>query len=286
MADPASPRAQLAARLAEASRGGPPLLLPYLTAGLPDPAHSVELFVAMADAGADGFEVGLPYSDPLMDGPVVHAAGLAALERGATMDVSLAIAADVRAETGKPVLVMTYVNPVLRMGPAAFARRVAAAGVAGVIIADLPAEEAPPFRDAFGSEGVGLVLFVAPTTRDDRLAAVAAGDPLFLYGVAELGVTGERDDAGHRARDLATRVHALTDVPLVLGVGISTPTQAAVAAGLAEGVIVGSALVRRVLQAATGGEAAEALAAAVAELADAVHGVPVAPEPRRRAVAG
>lgn len=267
-------RARLAARLDDAQRGGPPLLLPYLTAGLPDVAHSLEMFVAMSDAGADGFEVGLPYSDPLMDGPVIHAAGLAALERGATMGASLDIVGRVVADTGKPVLVMTYVNPVLRLGASEFATKVADAGAAGVIIADLPAEEAPPFREAFAAAGLGLVLFVAPTTRDDRLEAVAAHEPLFLYGVAEMGVTGERADAGHRVRRLAERVHRLTDLPLVLGVGISTPELAGAAAAVAEGVIVGTALVRRVLEADSPAQAVAALQGAVADLAAAVHAVP------------
>lgn len=245
-------------------------LLPYLTAGLPDAERSAELFVAMAEAGADAFEVGIPYADPLMDGPVIQRAATRALAAGTTVDRALEIVETVATETGRPVLVMTYTNPVLRIGPRAFARRVAAAGGSGIIVADLPAEEAEPFLEAARAADLGLVLFVAPTTGDERLARIAALRPVFLYGVAELGVTGERRESGGRAGELAARVRAVTDVPLVLGVGISTPRQAAAAAEVADGVIVGSALVRRVLDAPDVEAARTAVRDAVAELAEAV----------------
>jgi tryptophan synthase alpha chain len=229
------------------------------------------MFRAMADAGADGFEVGIPYSDPLMDGPTIHEAGLRALDAGTSLDGALRVLEEVVTTTGKPSVVMTYVNPVVRVGVDEFARRAAAAGASGVILADLPAEEAESFQRAFAGAGLGLVLFVAPTTGDERLSAIAKADPLFLYGVAEIGVTGERTDASSRAGELAARVRAVTDVPLVLGVGISTPDHAARAAAVADGVIVGSALVRRVLDASHATMAAQSLFDAVSALADAVH---------------
>ena len=151
--------------------------------------------------------------------------------------------------TGKPVLVMTYVNPVMASSPDVFAHRAAAAGASGLIVADLPAEEAAPFQRAFESAGLGMVLFVAPTTDETRLAAIAAAEPVFIYGVAELGVTGVRDTASSRVDELAGRVRTVTDIPLVFGVGISTPAHAAAAAAVGDGVIVGSALVHRVLDA-------------------------------------
>ncbi len=246
-------------------------LLPYLTAGLPDPDHSVELFAAMADAGADGFEVGIPYSDPLMDGPVVQEAGSRALAGGTSMEGGLRIAGEVVAATGKPVLVMTYANPVLRVGPEAFAARAAAAGISGVIIADLPVDEAGPIQSAVEAVGLGMVLFAAPTTDEARLRQVVAADPLFVYGVAEMGVTGERDRSGGHVEGLVARLRALTTLPLVLGVGISTPEQAAAAGSLADGVIVGSALVRRVLEADSPAAAAGELRSAVSELAAALR---------------
>jgi tryptophan synthase alpha chain len=257
--------------LMDARGEGRAALLPYMTAGLPGPETSIDMFRAMADAGADGFEVGIPYSDPLMDGPTIHEAGLRALDAGTSLDGALRVLEQVRSATAKPAVLMTYVNPVLRVGPDEFARRAVAAGASGAILADLPAEEADHFQPAFEAAGLGLVLFVAPTTGPERLASVAATDPLFLYGIAEVGVTGERTAASSRVAELSSRVRTATDLPLVLGVGISTPEHAAVAAGFADGVIVGSALVRRVLDASDATVAASALHDAVVGLAAAVH---------------
>jgi tryptophan synthase alpha chain len=247
------------------------VLLPFMTSGLPDPASTLDMFTAMADAGADGFEVGIPYSDPLMDGPTIHEAGLRALARGATTYSSLELVEQIVANTSKPAVVMTYVNPVLAIGPTQFAEHVADAGGSGMIVADLPADESDEIAEACEAAGIGLVLFVAPTTDDARLADVVARDPLFVYGVAELGVTGRRDQASSRAAGLAQRIRAATAVPVVLGVGISTPEAAHEAALVSDGVIVGSALVRLVLDAASPEGAAQDLAVAVADLADAVR---------------
>ncbi|MDX1690795.1 MAG: tryptophan synthase subunit alpha, partial [Acidimicrobiia bacterium] len=192
------------------------VFLPYLMAGIPDVEHAVSMFEAMADAGADGFEVGLPYADPLMDGPVIQRAGSLALRNGTTLERGLEIVAAVRERTGKPCLVMTYTNPVLRYGPEEFARRVAAAGGSGVIVADLPVDEAGPVQEAVEDAGLGMVLFAAPTTSEDRLRQVAEARPVFVYGVAEMGVTGEREGTSDRAAALAERVRSLTDTPLVL----------------------------------------------------------------------
>jgi tryptophan synthase alpha chain len=247
------------------------VLLPYLTAGLPSLEESPGLFAAMAEAGADGFEVGIPYADPLMDGPVIMEAGERALASGVTVDRALDVVRRVVDETGKPVLVMTYVNPVLHRGIADFFERVAAAGASGAILADLPADEAEPFAHAAAEAGVGLVLFVAPTTGDDRLEAVLAADPVFVYAVAEVGVTGEREEASENIAQLSARVRERSDVPLVFGVGVSTPDQARVAADHADGVIVGTAVVRRVMEADDGHEARAALTTFVRELAEAVR---------------
>jgi len=246
-------------------------LLPFMTSGLPDPESSIDLFIAMAEAGADGFEVGIPYSDPLMDGPTIHEAGLRALSKGATTYTSLALVERIADKTGKPAIVMTYVNPVLAIGPDKFAEHVAAAGGSGLIIADLPADESDEIAAACRAAGIGLVLFVAPTTDDARLADVVARKPLFVYGVAELGVTGGRGEASSRASELAARIRRATDVPIVLGVGISSPHAAHEAAKVSDGVIVGSALVQRVLDAATSQSAAAELAVAVGDLAAAVR---------------
>jgi tryptophan synthase alpha chain len=260
----------LAALFEGARAAGRAVLMPYMMAGIPDPQHSVEMFEAMADAGADAFEVGLPYADPLMDGPVIQRAGAAALEAGTTLEVALGIAAAVKERTGKPCILMTYSNPVFRDGPDAFAARAAAAGADALIVADLPVDEAPPIAEAAGRHGLGLVLFAAPTTSEDRLRMVAEAGPVFVYGIAEMGVTGERATASSRAAGLAERVRAMTDAPLVLGVGIATPAAAAAAARVADGVIVGSALVRRVLEAGDAAEAMASLREAVEALAAAL----------------
>lgn len=261
---------RLAGMFAAAGDDERAVMLPYLTAGIPDKESSVAMFEAME--AADGFEVGIPYADPLMDGPVIAAAGRASIAGGMTVAGAIDIVREVAATTGKPVIAMTYTNPVLRYGIDEFVAAIAEAGAAGLIIADLPVEEAAPYLDATRRHGIGMALFVAPTTSAERLATIAAEEPAFLYGVATLGVTGERGELAETAADLAERVRSVTGIPLVLGVGISTPQQAAAAGALADGVIVGSALVRRVVEAATPQEAAAAIATTVGELAAAVRG--------------
>lgn len=261
----------LAGLFAGAAAANRAVLMPYLMAGIPDPGASPDLFQAMADAGADAFEIGIPYADPLMDGPVIQRAGAAALSAGTTLGEALRITASVKERTGVPCIVMTYTNPVIRWGPEAFAARAAESGADAVIVADLPVDEAGPIAEAVRAHGMGLVLFAAPTTSDERLRMVADADPPFVYGIAEMGVTGERAVASQRAAGLAARVRAVTDVPLVLGVGIATPAAARAAAQLADGVIVGSALVRRVLEAGDAGEAAASLRGMVAEFRDAME---------------
>ncbi|MCL1595727.1 MAG: tryptophan synthase subunit alpha [Actinomycetia bacterium] len=262
----------LQSMFARAREQGRCALLPYLTAGIPDADASVEIFAAMAQAGADGFEVGIPYADPLMDGPVIMAAGEAALDHGITVDIALDVIARVVDRTGKPVLAMTYVNPVLRHGIDAFFEKASDAGASGVIIADLPVNEAEPFLAAAAAVGIGLVLFAAPTTDDARLDAVIASEPVFVYAVAEVGVTGERTSASDNIAGLAARIRSRSDVPIVFGVGISTPEQVALAAPHGDGVIVGTAVVRRVLDAVSGAEAADEVGRFVRELSIAARG--------------
>lgn len=248
---------QLHRLFVDAKKDSRTAFLPYMMAGLPDPASSLAMFEAMESA--DGFEIGIPYSDPLMDGPTVQEAGIRSLAAGTDFAAGIEIARLVVERTAKPALIMTYTNVVLQVGVERFADAVAGAGAGGVIIADLPLEEATDIRPVLAEHDVGLVLFVAPTTTDQRIAAVDAADPVFIYGVAEMGVTGERSAASSRARELSQRVRAVTDIPLVMGVGISTPDHARAIAPHADGVIVGSALVRRVLDATNSGAAADAL---------------------------
>ncbi len=245
--------------------------MPYMTAGLPTPDESAGLFAAMAEAGADAFEVGIPYADPLMDGPVIQAAGDRALAAGSGVGPGIDILDEVHATTAKPCVVMTYVNPILRLGVDVFADRVQKAGGAAVIVADLPVDEAEPIAESLRTRDIGLVLFVAPTTTDQRLERVLAAEPPFVYGIAEIGVTGERKAASSHIGSLVARVRQHSEVPVVAGVGIATPDQARSVAAVADGVIVGSALVRRVMEAADSGAAAASLRAAVADLARAVR---------------
>lgn len=246
-------------------------LFPYMMCGVPDQDATVGLFEAMAGAGADGFEVGIPYADPLMDGPVIQAAGMRAIEGGMTLRGGIALTARIVEATGLPCAVMTYVNPVLRLGPHRFAEEAAAAGASAVIIADLPVDESDEIGAALRSAGIGLVQFAAPTTTDARLDRVVASARPFVYGIAEMGVTGERDGSTSRAAELTARIRKRSDVPVVLGVGISGPEQARDAAAIADGVIVGTALVRRVVEAGGAAAARAAVAELTRELAEAVR---------------
>jgi tryptophan synthase alpha chain len=222
-------------------------LMPYLMAGFPDLATSRRIGAACAEAGADILEVGVPFSDPLADGPVIHAAGAAALAQGVTTDGALALAGELASRI--PVVVMSYANLVLARGAEAFVERLAAGGVSGLIVPDLPNDEARDLLAAADAAGVALVPLVAPTTSDDRLAAIAACARGFLYCVAVTGTTGERGGPGDYA-GLVARVRAHTDLPIAVGFGVSTPAQAAaVAQAGADGVIVGSRLVRAAAEA-------------------------------------
>lgn len=241
------------------------LFLPFMTAGLPDIEHSPLLFEQMA---GDAFEVGIPYSDPLMDGPTIQEAGRRAIAEGVTFARGLDIVSSVASH--RPALVMSYTNVAMRLGVDRFASDVAAAGASAVILADLPLDEADAVIAVLERHDLGLVMFVAPTTPDDRIEAVAARKPVFIYAVADLGVTGRRDHLSSRAMPLGDRIRSITDIPVVFGVGISTPDQAAAVAPHADGVIVGSAIVREVLDAHQPDTAVEAGAAVSRRFADAI----------------
>jgi tryptophan synthase alpha chain len=216
--------------------------MPYLMGGFPDLATSRGIGEAYAAAGADLVELGVPFSDPLADGPVIQAAGTAALDAGATVEDVLRVGGALAASV--PVVAMAYANLVLAPGPEAFVRDLAASGISGLIVPDLPMEEAPALLAACDAEGVALVPLVAPTTTEERLAEIGARARGFVYTVAVTGTTGERDALDGLAAVLA-RARAHADVPVAVGFGIATPEQAAAAAAAgADGVIVGSRLVR------------------------------------------
>jgi tryptophan synthase alpha chain len=224
-----------------AGSGKKAALMPYLMGGFPDLERSRAIGHAYADGGADLVELGVPFSDPLADGPVIHAAGTAALKAGATIAGVLEVCADLAPRL--PVVIMCYANLVLARDD--FAARVGAAGAAGLIVPDLPLEEAPALLDACDAAGLALVPLVAPTTPDERLAAIGSRARGFLYTVSVTGTTGERKALSETFATTVERARAHTDVPVALGFGIATPEHAAQAAAAgADGVIVGSRLVR------------------------------------------
>lgn len=236
---------RLLRHLEERRAAGRKLLVPYLMGGVPDEAGFLAA-VGEAAHHADAIEIGLPYSDPLMDGPVIVAAGEGALRAGIgpfdALDMSAAAPED------PPRLVMTYYNPIHRVGETEFCRRAAKCGATGLIVPDVPLEESASLRSAAADEGIAWVPLVAPTTTDARVADIAATATGFVYAVSTLGVTGVRASLSERAAGVARRCKAATDVPVLVGIGVSTPEQARAAVEHADGVVVGSAVVRLVLE--------------------------------------
>lgn len=240
-------------------------LMPYLMAGFPTVDASRAIGIACADNGADLLEVGIPYSDPLADGPVIHDAGSQALAAGATTGDALEVMADLSELC--PVVCMCYANLVYARGPERFAADLAGRGVAGLIVPDLPLEETDAFREATDAAGVALVPLVAPTTPADRLAAIGARAKGFVYTVSVTGTTGERTGLAGGLTDVIARTRAATEVPVALGFGIATPSDAAAAADAgADGVIVGTRLVRAAAERPD--DPAGSVGAVVAGLAD------------------
>jgi tryptophan synthase alpha chain len=261
-------------RIAEAfararANGRRAAFMPYMMGGYPDLDGSRAVGLAYARAGADLIELGIPFSDPLADGPVIHAAATAALRAGATVPGVLEVAAAIAREV--PVVVMCYVNPIVVRGLERFADLLVAAGVSGLIVPDLPLEESADARAACTARGLALVPLVAPTTPDARLARIGAGASGFLYAVSVTGTTGERAANDGDLAALIARAAAHTHVPVAVGFGISTPEQAAAAADAgADGVIVGSRLVRA---AGEGPDPAAAVGPLVAGLSSALSAV-------------
>jgi tryptophan synthase alpha chain len=233
-------------------------LMPYLMGGFPDAETSRRIGEAYADAGADLVELGVPFSDPLADGPAIHAAATAALRAGATVDGVLAVGRALAREL--PVALMCYANPILARGPRRFAGALAEAEIDGLIVPDLPAEEANEMREACDEAGVALIPLVAPTTPDDRLKTIGESARGFLYTVSVTGTTGERTAIAEGLAGVIERAKRATTVPVAVGFGIATPEQARQAADAgADGVIVGSRLVREAAEAENAPEAVRRL---------------------------
>jgi tryptophan synthase alpha chain len=249
-----------------AGHGKRAALMPYLMGGYPDVEASAAAGLAAAEAGADLIELGIPFSDPLADGPVIHAAAVEALKAGATPHGVLRVCE--RLAERVPVVLMVYANVVLQAGGTAeaFARRAAAAGASGLIVPDLPHDEAGDARAACDAEGIALVPLVAPTTPPERVVRIGADARGFVYAVSVLGTTGERDQAPPGLEPMVERIRAATEVPVAVGFGISTTEQAAAVGEIADGVIVGSRLVR-----AAGEGGPEAVGEVVGELSRALR---------------
>ncbi|MGH8870274.1 MAG: tryptophan synthase subunit alpha [Actinomycetes bacterium] len=247
------------------------VLVAYLPAGFPTEQGGVAALRAMVEAGVDAVEVGLPYSDPLMDGPTIQQAVDVALAGGTTTPAVLRTVQQVAA-LGVPTLTMTYWNPVERYGPERFAADLAAAGGCGAITPDLTPEEAGEWLAASETAGLAPVFLVAPTSSPDRIAAVARVTRGFIYAASLMGVTGARESVGHLAAGLVERVRAETDLPVGVGLGVSTGAQAREVAAYADGVIVGSAFVRRLLDAPDPDAGVASVRALAAELAEGVRG--------------
>lgn len=246
-------------------------LMPYMMAGFPDHDSSLAVAAAYADAGADLIELGVPFSDPLADGPTIHAAATAALAAGATLESALEVCASVAERV--PVVLMVYANMVLAQGDAgAFAARAAAAGAAGAIVPDLPLGEAEDVRDAFAAAGLALVPLVAPTTPTERRARICAVARGFVYVVSSVGTTGERAELPAGLAELVAATKREASVPVAVGFGIGTPAHAATVGEVADGVIVGSRLVRAAADAGSAEGAAAAVAGFIGEARAALAG--------------
>lgn len=241
--DVGAPPGFLESHLTARRDAGRKLLVPYITGGISP--RWIDYVSAVVDAGADTVEVGIPFSDPVMDGPTIQAASEQALAEGAT---PVSVLDELRGiDAGIPLAVMTYYNIVFRAGHERFASDLAAAGVGGAIVPDLPLDELGSWAPAADDAGVATVLLAAPTASDERLAAVCARSRGFVYAVSLLGVTGERAALADSATVIAKRLKAITDRPVIVGVGISTPEQAVQACQEADGVVMGAAVMRRLL---------------------------------------
>jgi tryptophan synthase alpha chain len=244
-------------------------LVTYTTAGDPDLPRSAEILKALDRAGADVLEVGVPFSDPLADGPVIQRATERALAAGSSLSRVLAMVRTLRGTITAPIVIFSYANPLLRMGIAEFAAAASEAGVDGVLALDLPIEEAGEFRGVLAGAGVDTIFLLSPTTTDARIARAAELGRGFLYGISRLGVTGARDRVASGAEALVRRVRAHTSLPVALGFGISRPEQVAEVGAYADAAVVGSALVALIAEAGRSSDLIDRVEAYVRELKSA-----------------
>ncbi|MCS7024532.1 MAG: tryptophan synthase subunit alpha [Bryobacteraceae bacterium] len=225
---------------------GRPALIAYLTAGDPTPEHTPRLAAALERGGVDLIELGVPFSDPIADGPVIQAASERSLAAGTTLPLVLEMAEEIRKHSEIPLLLFSYLNPVLRYGSAALARDAKKSGIDGVLLTDLSVEEAGSLAPEMRRAGLDTVFLASPTSPPRRLALVAEHSSGFVYLVSRTGVTGERESLSESIHELVASLRKITTLPLAVGFGISTPEQVAKVGALADGVVVGSAFVRLV----------------------------------------
>lgn len=257
----ASNAGRIARRFSELAKSGELGLVAYITAGDPSLDASEKIVLAAAEAGADLIELGVPFSDPVADGPVIQRASERALHSGTTLAGVLALVRRLRSHTEVPLILFSYFNPILQMGLDKFAESASAAGADGVLATDLTPEEAGEYRSAMHARGLDTIFLGAPTSTDARLAQIAAASSGFLYLISRTGVTGERDALPEDLPALVRRARQATRLPIAVGFGISLPTHITVLGGIADAAVVGSALVAEIEKAAS----PDAAAAAVAE---------------------
>jgi tryptophan synthase alpha chain len=242
----AEPKTSLGEAFARGRVEGRALLMPFLVCGYPDPETFVGLAQACAEAGADVLEIGMPFSDPIMDGPVIASAAHEVLESGLRVRDALGLIGRVSEAARVPLVAMTYYNLIFRAGPETFARALVEAGSAAAIVPDLSVEDSEPWRRASRDAGLAPVFIAALTSPPERLRMIGAASEGFVYAASLLGVTGVRETLNARARSLVEQIRAAGDLPVAVGIGVSTPEHAREAAAYADGVIVGSALVKRI----------------------------------------
>ena len=245
---------RLAAAFERVRSRGTPGLITYVTAGDPDLGRSAEILRALDRSGVDVLEVGVPFSDPLADGPEIQRATERALAAGATLAGVLDMIAALRGALRAPVVLFSYANPIVRLGAERFADRARDAGVDGVLALDLPIEEAGEFRELLAVRGIDTILLLSPTTSDARLRQAAALGSGFLYAISRLGVTGAREEVASGAREMVARIRGASDLPVALGFGISKPEHVREVGRWADAAVVGSALVRVIAEAGTSPE--------------------------------
>ncbi|MFF9399622.1 tryptophan synthase subunit alpha [Streptomyces sp. NPDC014744] len=261
----------LSSTLARAKAENRAALIAYLPAGFPTVDGAIAAVKEVVAGGADIVEVGLPHSDPVLDGPVIQTADDIALRGGVRIADVMRTVREAHEATGAPILVMTYWNPIDRYGVERFTAELAEAGGAGCILPDLPVQESALWREHADKRGLATVFVVAPSSKDERLATITAAGSGFVYAASLMGVTGTRESVGEQAQDLVERTRATTSLPVCVGLGVSNARQAAEVAGFADGVIVGSAFVKGMLDAADEEAGLAAVRTLAGELAEGVR---------------